>query len=114
MTEAIVEVALETLSSLIQKQLGLFLGVNREMERLSNVLTTIKAVLEDAEEKQLMDKALRIGCASFEMWLTCWRTSWMSVPRMPFPWNTDTRYKALAYTLSIPLMSCSVTKLPRN
>ncbi|KAI9070593.1 hypothetical protein K1719_047443 [Acacia pycnantha] len=59
MTEAIVEVALETLSSLIQKQLGLFLGVNGEMKRLSDVLTTIKAVLEDAEEKQLTNKALR-------------------------------------------------------
>ncbi|KAK4261268.1 hypothetical protein QN277_004291 [Acacia crassicarpa] len=59
MTEAIVEVALETLSSLIQKQLGSFLGVNREMKRLSDVLTTIKAVLEDAEEKQLTDKSLK-------------------------------------------------------
>ncbi|XP_028754370.1 putative disease resistance protein RGA1 [Neltuma alba] len=59
MTEAMIEAALETLSSLIQKELGLFLGVRGEMRRLSSVFTTIKAVLEDAEEKQFTDKALK-------------------------------------------------------
>ncbi|KAI9073436.1 hypothetical protein K1719_044621 [Acacia pycnantha] len=59
MTEAMIEVVLETLSSLIQKELGLFLGVDREMRRLSSVLSTIKAVLEDAEEKQLTNKSLK-------------------------------------------------------
>ncbi|XP_028789552.1 putative disease resistance protein RGA3 [Neltuma alba] len=58
MTEAMIEVALATLRSLIQKEIGLFLGVDREMRRLSSVLSTIKAVLEDAEEKQLTNKAL--------------------------------------------------------
>ncbi|XP_028754371.1 putative disease resistance protein RGA3 [Neltuma alba] len=59
MTEAMIDVALDTLSSLIQKELGLFLGVGGEMRRLSSVLTTIKAVLEDAEEKQLTNKSLK-------------------------------------------------------
>ncbi|XP_028754365.1 putative disease resistance protein RGA1 [Neltuma alba] len=59
MTEAMIEVAIETLSSLIQKELVLFMGVGGEMTRLSSVLTTIKAVLEDAEEKQLTDKPLQ-------------------------------------------------------
>ncbi|XP_028787894.1 disease resistance protein RGA2-like [Neltuma alba] len=59
MTEAMIEVALDTLSSLIQKELVLFLGVGGEMRRLSSVLTTIKAVLEDAEEKQLTNKSLK-------------------------------------------------------
>ncbi|XP_028752949.1 putative disease resistance protein RGA4 [Neltuma alba] len=58
MTEAMIEVALATLRSLIQKEIDLFLGVDREMRRLSSVLSTIKAVLEDAEEKQLTNKAL--------------------------------------------------------
>ncbi|XP_028754366.1 putative disease resistance protein RGA3 [Neltuma alba] len=58
MTEAMIEVAIETLSSLIQNELGFFLGVDAEMKRLSSVLTTITAVLEDAEEKQLTNKSL--------------------------------------------------------
>ncbi|KAI9111447.1 hypothetical protein K1719_017137 [Acacia pycnantha] len=59
MAEAMIEVALETLSSLIHKELVSFLGVDREMRRLSSILTTIKAVLEDAEEKQITDNALK-------------------------------------------------------
>ncbi|KAI9073425.1 hypothetical protein K1719_044610 [Acacia pycnantha] len=59
MAEAMIEVALETLSSLIHKELVSFLGVDREMRKLSSILTTIKAVLEDAEEKQITDKALK-------------------------------------------------------
>ncbi|KAL8521427.1 hypothetical protein ACS0TY_011809 [Phlomoides rotata] len=35
------------------------MGVNEEMKRLSSNLTTIQAVLEDAEEKQLESKPIR-------------------------------------------------------
>ncbi|KAK4489714.1 hypothetical protein RD792_000348 [Penstemon davidsonii] len=35
------------------------MGVDEEMNKLSSTLTTIQAVLEDAEEKQLEDKAIR-------------------------------------------------------
>ncbi|XP_028754372.1 putative disease resistance protein RGA1 [Neltuma alba] len=59
MTEAVIKAALESLSSLIQKELCLFLGVGREMRRLSGVLTRIKAVLEEAEKKQLTNKSLK-------------------------------------------------------
>ncbi|KAJ7943916.1 Disease resistance protein [Quillaja saponaria] len=59
MAEAIIQVVLENLNSLIQKEFGLLLGVHREMEKLSRILTTIKAVLEDAEEKQLTDRAIK-------------------------------------------------------
>ncbi|KAJ7943920.1 Disease resistance protein [Quillaja saponaria] len=59
MAEAIIQVLLENLNSLIQKELGLLLGVNREMEKLYSTLTAIKAVLEDAEEKQLTDRAIK-------------------------------------------------------
>ncbi|KAI9071513.1 hypothetical protein K1719_046521 [Acacia pycnantha] len=59
MAEAMIEVVLETLSSFIQKELVSCLGVDREMRKLSSKLTTIKAVLEDAEEKQITDNALK-------------------------------------------------------
>ncbi|KAF7809254.1 putative disease resistance protein RGA3 [Senna tora] len=59
MAEAVLEVVLGNLSSLMQKGLGLFLGVDQETRRLSSLLTTIKAVLEDAEEKQLTNTSLQ-------------------------------------------------------
>ncbi|XP_028759443.1 disease resistance protein RGA2-like [Neltuma alba] len=59
MAEAILEVVLENLSKFLENELGLFLGVNQEMRRLSGTLSTIRAVLEDAEEKQVTDMAIR-------------------------------------------------------
>ncbi|KAI4353125.1 hypothetical protein L6164_002096 [Bauhinia variegata] len=59
MAEAFLEVLLENLSSMIQKELGLFFGVEKQIERLSSTLSTIRAVLEDAEEKQLSNRAIR-------------------------------------------------------
>ncbi|KAI4353129.1 hypothetical protein L6164_002100 [Bauhinia variegata] len=59
MAEAFLEVLLENLSSLIQKELGLFFGVEKQIERLSSTLSTIRAVLKDAEEKQLSNRAIR-------------------------------------------------------
>ncbi|KAJ1391661.1 Virus X resistance protein-like, coiled-coil domain [Sesbania bispinosa] len=59
MAEAVLEVVLENLSSLIQKELGLFLGFNQDLKRLASLLTTIKATLEDAEEKQFSNRAIK-------------------------------------------------------
>ncbi|KAH9695787.1 hypothetical protein KPL71_022914 [Citrus sinensis] len=59
MAEAILQVVLDNLNSLIKNELGLLHGVEKEMEKLSSTLSTIQAVLEDAEEKQLKDKALQ-------------------------------------------------------
>ncbi|KAJ1375286.1 Virus X resistance protein-like, coiled-coil domain [Sesbania bispinosa] len=56
---AVVEVVLENLSSLVQKEIGLFLGFDEDLKRLSSLLTTIKATLEDAEEKQFTDRAIK-------------------------------------------------------
>jgi hypothetical protein len=52
MAEAVIEVVLDNLSILIRKELGLFLGFDQDLQRLASLLTTIKATLEDAEEKQ--------------------------------------------------------------
>ncbi|PNX58037.1 disease resistance protein rga3-like, partial [Trifolium pratense] len=59
MAEAVIEVVLDNLSSLIQKELSIFLGVDRELKSLSSLLTTIKATLEDAEEKQFTNRAIK-------------------------------------------------------
>jgi len=45
--------------SLIQKEIGLFLGFQQDFKSLSSFLTTIKATLEDAEEKQFTDRAIK-------------------------------------------------------
>uniref|UniRef100_A0A803R2Q9 Disease resistance N-terminal domain-containing protein n=1 Tax=Cannabis sativa TaxID=3483 RepID=A0A803R2Q9_CANSA len=52
MAEAVLTVVLENLSSLIQKQIGSVLGVEKEMEKMCSILSTISAVIEDAEERQ--------------------------------------------------------------
>lgn len=60
MAEAVLEVVLDNLSSLIQKKLDLFLGFDQDLKTLASLLTTIKATLEDAEEKQFSEKAIKI------------------------------------------------------
>ncbi|KAI5437148.1 hypothetical protein KIW84_023321 [Lathyrus oleraceus] len=59
MAEAVLELVLHNLNSLIQKEIGLFLGFHQDFNRLSSLLTTIKATLEDAEEKQFSDRAIK-------------------------------------------------------
>ncbi|KAI5437181.1 hypothetical protein KIW84_023341 [Lathyrus oleraceus] len=59
MAEAVLELVLNNLNSLIQKELGLFLGFDQDFNSLSSLLTTIKATLEDAEEKQFTDRAIK-------------------------------------------------------
>ncbi|GAU47638.1 hypothetical protein TSUD_238570 [Trifolium subterraneum] len=59
MAEAVLEIVLEKLSSLIQKELGLFFGFDQNLEKLASLLTIIKATLEDAEEKQFTNKAIK-------------------------------------------------------
>lgn len=50
---------LENLNSQIQKDLGLLWGVDKEMKRLSNLLSTRQVVPEHAEEMQIKDKAIQ-------------------------------------------------------
>ncbi|XP_019151302.1 PREDICTED: putative disease resistance protein RGA3 isoform X2 [Ipomoea nil] len=57
---AILEVLFEKIASRVLKQHGGPLGATRkEMEKLQSVLSTIQAVLQDAEERQLRDNALK-------------------------------------------------------
>ncbi|KAL7159858.1 hypothetical protein ABFS83_01G055100 [Erythranthe nasuta] len=59
MAEAFLGIVVENLSSLIQGEIGLILGVNEEMNKLCSTLTTIQAVLEDAEMKQLESRPIQ-------------------------------------------------------
>jgi len=53
------EAVLNNLSSLIQKEIGLFLGFQQDFNSLSSLLTSINATLEDAEEKQFSNRAIK-------------------------------------------------------
>ncbi|KAL6985651.1 hypothetical protein U1Q18_019026 [Sarracenia purpurea var. burkii] len=62
----------QNLNFLIQKEFGLLWGVDKEMKRLSSTLSVIQSVIEDAEEKQFRDKAVRdwlqkLKYAAFEL-----------------------------------------------
>ncbi|KAF3448872.1 hypothetical protein FNV43_RR09588 [Rhamnella rubrinervis] len=59
MAEAFVKAIIDGFNSLIQEEIGLLWGFNKEMENFSSTLSTICAVLEDAEEKQFRDKAIK-------------------------------------------------------
>ncbi|KAL8551720.1 hypothetical protein ACS0TY_000696 [Phlomoides rotata] len=59
MAEAFFQLLIENLGSLIQSEIGLIRGVGKEMDKLSNTLTTIQKVLEDAEDKQFQSKLIQ-------------------------------------------------------
>jgi len=59
MAEAVLEVVLGNLNSLVQKKLGLFLGFGEDLERLASLFTTIKATLADAEERQFSNRSIK-------------------------------------------------------
>ncbi|KAK2428349.1 putative disease resistance protein RGA3 [Trifolium repens] len=58
LSEPVLEIVLDNLTSIIRKELGLFLGFDQDLKRLASLLTTIKATLEDAEEKQFTNRAI--------------------------------------------------------
>ncbi|XP_044496189.1 putative disease resistance protein RGA1 [Mangifera indica] len=59
MAEAFVQILLDNLTSLIGKEVGLLWGVEKEMNKLCSLFSTIQAVLEEAEERQVVDKAIK-------------------------------------------------------
>ncbi|KAK9083026.1 hypothetical protein Scep_029497 [Stephania cephalantha] len=59
MSDAILGVLFGNLNTLIQREFGLIWGVKHDLETLSSTLTTIQAVLEDAEAKQFNDKSIK-------------------------------------------------------
>ncbi|KAH0642843.1 hypothetical protein KY289_033817 [Solanum tuberosum] len=71
MAESLLQILLENLTSFIQGEVGLILGFKDEFETLQSTFTTIQAVLEDAQEKQLKDKPIenwlqKLNVAAYE------------------------------------------------
>ncbi|XP_047947328.1 putative disease resistance protein RGA3 [Salvia hispanica] len=59
MAEVILEVILDKLRSLITDEIGLILGVDKEMQKLFNTLITLQAELKDTEIKQIVNSSFR-------------------------------------------------------
>ena len=55
----IVEMAIKKIFSLIKEEFQTTFGVEKEVEKLVNTLTRIRAVLKDAEDKQLSKPSLK-------------------------------------------------------
>jgi structure-specific endonuclease subunit SLX1 len=60
MAEALLEVAFENLMSLLQNELATMFGIRSKAQKLSTTLALIKAVLEDAEKKQVTDRSIKV------------------------------------------------------
>jgi len=74
MTEFVVESVLHNLNTLIQKQLKPFLSFNQDLRRLAVMFSTIKPLLEDAEEKQFSNIEIRNWMQKINMLLKWWMT----------------------------------------
>ncbi|KAL5102367.1 hypothetical protein RYX36_006694, partial [Vicia faba] len=59
MAEALVGVVFQNLSSLLRDGFSTLFGIESKMEKLSNTLVSINAVLEDAERKQVTDRSIK-------------------------------------------------------
>jgi hypothetical protein len=59
MAEALLKVLANNIYSMIQQEIGMLWGIENEMQKLASLFTTIQAVMEDAEEKQFKDLAVR-------------------------------------------------------
>ncbi|KAL7122807.1 hypothetical protein ACP275_01G067100 [Erythranthe tilingii] len=58
MAEALLQLVLANLSTLIEDEFALITGVGEEMKKLSSTLSTVQAVVEDAEMKQIESKPI--------------------------------------------------------
>ncbi|XP_055820961.1 putative disease resistance protein RGA3 [Solanum dulcamara] len=59
MAEAFLQILIDNITSFLEGELSLLLGFENEFENLSRRFSTIQAVLEDAQKKQLKDKAIK-------------------------------------------------------
>uniref|UniRef100_M1ACF6 Blight resistance protein RGA1 n=1 Tax=Solanum tuberosum TaxID=4113 RepID=M1ACF6_SOLTU len=59
MAEAFLQILIDNITSFLEGELSLLFGFENEFENLSSGFSTIQAVLEDAQKKQLKDKAIK-------------------------------------------------------
>ncbi|KAL5999715.1 hypothetical protein ACLOJK_038000 [Asimina triloba] len=60
MADALVSIALEKLAHILGRQLTLFAGAKEELRRLQQTFQYIKAVIDDAESKQVTQESVRV------------------------------------------------------
>ncbi|KAL9328445.1 hypothetical protein ACSQ67_003448 [Phaseolus vulgaris] len=60
MAEVLLGIVIENLGSFVQKKLATYWGVDQQTQKLSSNLTAIRAVLRDAEKKQITSEVLKI------------------------------------------------------
>ncbi|MCH90047.1 NBS-LRR resistance protein, partial [Trifolium medium] len=60
MADVLLGIVVENLGSFLREELATILGVNELTEKLSRNLTAIRAVLQDAEEKQITSHAVKV------------------------------------------------------
>ncbi|KAL3507459.1 hypothetical protein ACH5RR_032841 [Cinchona calisaya] len=61
-----VQVLLEKAISLASQQIGFFVGLKKDLEKLKETLTMIQAFLEDAEKKQVTERAVKLWLDKLE------------------------------------------------
>lgn len=59
MAEAFLQLVVNKLSSLIEEEIGLMMGVEEEMKKVCSTLAAIQSVVEDAEHKQIESGPIR-------------------------------------------------------
>ena len=60
MADALLGIVFENLKSLLQNEFSTISGIKSKAEKLSTTLDLIKAVLEDAEKKQVTDRSIKV------------------------------------------------------
>jgi len=60
MADALLGVVFQNLMSLVQNEFSTLFGIKSKAQKLSTTLDLIKAVLEDAEKKQLTDRSIKV------------------------------------------------------
>ncbi|XXG50910.1 hypothetical protein AAC387_Pa02g4805 [Persea americana] len=74
MVDALVSVVVKELCAVAKDEVGLLVGVKKELRKLSSSFTAIQAGLEDAENQQVTKKAVRDWLGSSKMSHMRWRT----------------------------------------
>ncbi|MED6159104.1 hypothetical protein PIB30_039252 [Stylosanthes scabra] len=59
MAEAVIQIVIDNVTSLIQNEAGPILSFNEDLEKLKSRLTSIKTTLQDAEEKQFTQSSIK-------------------------------------------------------
>ncbi|PIA25903.1 hypothetical protein AQUCO_10400013v1 [Aquilegia coerulea] len=88
MADAVLGLLVENLSSLIQTEFGLLHSVKEKVEKLTRTLSTVRAVIEDAETRQQTDKAIAV-------WLKRLKDTAYDAEDVLDEWLTEVRHSEL-------------------